>query len=240
MEIINHIKSTPAVISLTSWKGRINTVGITLFNLIKSCPGFHIVLVLSEEEFPLKETELPKDLLLLIKSGNVQLLWVGRNVKAFKKVLYTMRLYKSVPIISADDDCLYRYNYADELLTRWNTCRASRVSYYSTTYHNLTITGGYATLYAPNLFGVYTSILDDEQTASKIVENIEDDCLYAALAHKLAKNDVVSLNKPFESVAITHNETNPLHDHYRNDMWKVHTDNMWSIVSTMDVITSRN
>ena len=48
-----------AIISLTSWKARINTVGLTLFSLYKRCPGFHIVLVLSEEEFPKKEAELP-------------------------------------------------------------------------------------------------------------------------------------------------------------------------------------
>ena len=44
-----------AIISLTSWKARIGTVAKTIFSLVKQCPGFHIVLVLSEEEFPQKE-----------------------------------------------------------------------------------------------------------------------------------------------------------------------------------------
>jgi hypothetical protein len=52
-----------AIISLTSWKARINTVSKTLCSLIKQCPGFHIVLVLSEEEFPQKEKELPENLM---------------------------------------------------------------------------------------------------------------------------------------------------------------------------------
>jgi hypothetical protein len=38
-----------AIISLTSWRARINTVAKTIYSLIKQCPGFHIVLVLSEE-----------------------------------------------------------------------------------------------------------------------------------------------------------------------------------------------
>lgn len=47
--------SEKAIISLTSWKKRIGTVSKTLYSLIKQCPGFHIVLVLSEEEFPRME-----------------------------------------------------------------------------------------------------------------------------------------------------------------------------------------
>lgn len=54
-----------AIISLTSWKKRINTVSQTIFSLVKQCPGFHIVLVLSEEEFPEKEKELPEELQLI-------------------------------------------------------------------------------------------------------------------------------------------------------------------------------
>ena len=34
-----------AIISLTSWRARINTVDKTIYSLIKQCPGFHIVLV---------------------------------------------------------------------------------------------------------------------------------------------------------------------------------------------------
>ena len=30
-----------------------------------------------------------------------------------------MKKYNNVPIISADDDCLYLYNYADELYGNW-------------------------------------------------------------------------------------------------------------------------
>lgn len=63
-----------AIISLTSWKARIGTVAKTIYSLIKQCPGFHIVLVLSEEEFPQKESELPESLMLFVDNDLVEIL----------------------------------------------------------------------------------------------------------------------------------------------------------------------
>ena len=56
----------PAVISLTSWRARINTVSKTLYSLLTQCKKFHIVLVLSEEEFPKMMNELPDNLNLFV------------------------------------------------------------------------------------------------------------------------------------------------------------------------------
>lgn len=65
-----------ACIALTSWKKRINTVGLTIYNLFTMCgPEFHIVLTLAEEEFPKKEQELPKDLVLMNRVGMFEILW---------------------------------------------------------------------------------------------------------------------------------------------------------------------
>ena len=55
-----------AIISLTSWEKRIATCPKTIFSLIQQCPGFHIVLVLSEEEFPKMCEELPENLMLFV------------------------------------------------------------------------------------------------------------------------------------------------------------------------------
>ena len=63
-----------AIISLTSWKARINTVSKTLFSLLKQCPGFHIVLVLSEEEFPKMMDELPENLKLFVDNELIEVL----------------------------------------------------------------------------------------------------------------------------------------------------------------------
>lgn len=104
-----------ACISLTSWKARINTVSKTLYSLIKMCPDFHIVLVLSKDEFPLMEKELPDNLMLFVENKLIELFWIRPNLKSFKKVLFTMDKYRDVPVISADDDCIYTCNYAQEL-----------------------------------------------------------------------------------------------------------------------------
>ncbi len=144
-----------AIISLTSWKARINTVSKTLYSLLTQCPGFHIVLVLSEEEFPKKMNALPKNLKLLVDNELIEIFWVYKNYKAFKKVLFTMNKYKDVPIISADDDLIYIKNYADFLYNKWkvlNTyCIGLSSSYYKKT-NNLWIAGlwGYAQLFPPH------------------------------------------------------------------------------------------
>ena len=93
------------IISLTSWKARINTVSKTLFNLLKMCKEFHIVLTLSSDEFKNKEQDLPEDLMLLVNNNLIEILWVQKNYRAFKKILFAMKKYPDVPIISADDDC---------------------------------------------------------------------------------------------------------------------------------------
>ena len=108
-----------AIISLTSWKARIDTVSKTLYSLIKQCPGFHIVLVLSEEEFPKMMDDLPANLKLFVKNNLIEVLWVYKNYKSFKKVLFTMDKYRDVPVISADDDCYYKGNYAYVLYNSW-------------------------------------------------------------------------------------------------------------------------
>lgn len=108
-----------AIISLTSWKARIDTVSKTLYSLIKQCPGFHIVLVLSEEEFPKMMDEMPANLNLFVKNNLIEVLWVYKNYKSFKKWIFTADKYRDVPIISADDDCIYICNYAQELYDKW-------------------------------------------------------------------------------------------------------------------------
>ena len=83
------------------------------------CPGFHIVLVLSKDEFPLMEKELPDNLMLFVENKLIELFWIKPNLKSFKKVLFTMDKYRDVPVISADDDCIYTCNYAQELYDKW-------------------------------------------------------------------------------------------------------------------------
>ena len=166
-----------AIISLTSWKARINTVSKTLYSLLRNCPGFHIVLVLSEEEFPKMEKELPENLMLFVKGKYIEILWVYKNYKSFKKVLFTMDKYRDVPIISADDDCIYVLNYAELLYSKWLQNKKCSVSFGGRLYNNTYFTWGCATLWPPYCFGEMGVKWVDDFAVSMV----EDDKYYAAL-----------------------------------------------------------
>lgn len=149
-------KGEKAVISLTSWTARIKTVAKTLYSLVKMCPGFHIVLVLAEEEFPKMTSELPENLMLFVDNELIELMFVRKNYKSFKKVLFTMDKYRDVPVISADDDCFYTCNYAKELYDKWYVEKDNVYTYYTNSNWNGPI--GPCTLYPPFLFSKFNEM----------------------------------------------------------------------------------
>lgn len=174
--------SERGIISLTSWKARINTVSKTLFSLLKRCPGFHIVLVLSVEEFPKMLDELPENLKVFAENELIEILWVYKNYKSFKKVLFTMDKYRDVPVISADDDCIYTCNYAQELYDAWTKDNRS-----IQTFHACPVTHyqhGPTTLYPPYCFLKYGI----EKLNQTILNTHHDDVYYGSLANKFHIN----------------------------------------------------
>jgi len=202
-----------AIISLTSWRARINTVYKTIDSLLYNCPGFHIVLVLSEEEFPKKENELPKSLMKYVNENKIEILWVYKNYKAFKKVLFTMDKYKDVPIISADDDCIYLRNYAKDLYDEWLRHKTCFISIYGEKRKDgVTHTGGAATLYPPYIFkenGI--NCLTDEI----IQYTNQDDDYYTCLKGKMKLFDVRIIKIRWRDVYKFHNEIEPLNKEIR-------------------------
>ena len=200
-----------AIISLTSWSARINTVSKTIFSLLKMCPEFHIVLVLSEEEFPKKEKELPENLMLIVNSDLIELLWVFKNTKAFKKVLHTIDKYRDVPVISADDDCIYLCNYAEILYNMWIGNKDCSVCFNGRPYDNTVFTWGCATLYPPFCFKE-NGIKWVDEFAIKL---IEDDRYYAALKSHMNIPTVLVHGYTMGNVLIFKNEKSPLKEKYR-------------------------
>lgn len=207
MKIYNGEK---AIISLTSWKARINTVGKTLYSLLKMCPGFHIVLVLSEEEFPKKEEELPEELMLFVDNDLIEILWVYKNYKAFKKVLFTMDKYRDVPVISADDDCIYIINYAQELYDIWLNNKDSFITYRITKQkYDCIETWGFATLHPPFAYGEYGLFYID-YLEIKDNKHSQDDNYYTVLRKKVNNMNVINLNRKMRDVVFIHDENNSL------------------------------
>ena len=204
--------SERAIISLTSWTARINTVSKTLFSLIKQCPGFHIVLVLSEEEFPKMMDELPDNLKLFVDNELIEVLWVYKNYRSFKKWIFTSQKYPNVPIISADDDCIYTCNYAQELYDEWiKNDKNADITMCLNKIYDFSVAWGFATLHnyieLKPIIHVIINLLKQNNT--------HDDLLYAVISHKLGRH-IISLNKNLKNVATLHDENAAIHITYKN------------------------
>ncbi len=186
-----------AIISLTSWKKRIDTVYKTIQNLIDTCPGFHICLTLSIDEFPNREKELPESLMKL--SDKFEIIWVKENLKCFKKVLFAIDKYRDVPVISADDDCIYHENYAEILYNSWLTDKTSMWSYKRDTATKIFYFGhGPACIYPPFCFKTHGL----KMLSNDIINTNHDDIYYGVLAKfmgiSVKQIDKDSLYVPYE------------------------------------------
>lgn len=123
-----------AIISLTTWKKRIDEVSKTLFSLLRMCEDFHIVLVLYKDEFPEREEELPDELKLFINNNLIEVLWADENLRPHLKYFYTMQKYRNVPVITCDDDQIVFKNFAEILYESYlknpnviHACRCHRI-----------------------------------------------------------------------------------------------------------------
>lgn len=93
------------VVTMTSWKGRIDFVSRSIYRFFKTQTKLPDIfyLWLSEEEFPNRENDLPKELLLIIKYFNVKLKWLPYNDRNFKR-WYVYPTHYFDLVISIDDD----------------------------------------------------------------------------------------------------------------------------------------
>jgi hypothetical protein len=204
-----------AIISLTSWKARIDTVSKTLYSLLKQCPGFHIVLVLSEEEFPKMMDEMPTSLKLFVKNNLIEVLWVYKNYKSFKKVLFTMDKYRDVPVISADDDCIYTCNYAEELYQKWDSQEDKKcfIKYdYNKEYPDPYLPQGPTTLY----YGFSDKAIEIIQSLKPINLRKSEDDLYNREFLKKWKYKSWYVHGSVKKPYIFHDVLHPLHKHLVN------------------------
>lgn len=96
------------IVSLTTWKGRINNPKFpkVLFRLLKQQDTsfkYKVVLTLSREEFG-EHYMLPETIELFTLDPNFEILWTDKNTKALKKLDPAMAKYPDAPIITLDDD----------------------------------------------------------------------------------------------------------------------------------------
>lgn len=87
METLGDTGKLDCVVGLTSWRGRLysDIVQLVLFSLLKQKTKYRykVVLVLSEEEFPGKEKEVPGNILMMARNmPNLSILWTWKNTRA--------------------------------------------------------------------------------------------------------------------------------------------------------------
>lgn len=170
------------VVTLTSWLKRIQNIKAVLQSVLnQTLKADRIYLNLSKEEF--KDTPLPKDLVIFIKSNpKIILNWVeGPNTKAFKKIFPILKFLTDEDIIiDIDDDFVVPHNFIDSRVKDFKRYRTS-------------ITGGRATingyadgllpemehyfiagsLFQKKMFNHWEDILDEE-----IIKTNHDDAFY--------------------------------------------------------------
>lgn len=98
------------IVSLTSYKPRINDVKYTIYSLLnQSFPPDKLILWLDEDSFPQREKNLPRDLLKL-KSFGLTIDWC-ENLRSYKKLIPALKKYPDAVIVTADDDIFYRTDW---------------------------------------------------------------------------------------------------------------------------------
>lgn len=206
------------IIACTSWVSRIHGVALTLYSLVKQCRGFNVVLTLSSDEFPNKEDDLPKELRTMNRAGVIRIIWVKKNYKPFKKVLFAMQEYPDLPIISADDDCIYRYNYAEELYSAWEKNKKAIIA--ETVGDG--VPWGYATLHPPKQYD--TELLLRIADYCLDHKSYHDDLMFKLYA-KRRRIPIISMNHFTRDVVIFHNGQHGLFEE------RMKRSNDWSVVN---------
>ena len=108
------------IISMTSWKKRINKAHKSIEILINnSYKPDKVILNLAIEEFPKKNLELPQSILKLLKSEIFEIFWVNKNNNVFKKLIPTINRYKNDLIITIDDDFIYPFDLIENILKNY-------------------------------------------------------------------------------------------------------------------------
>ena len=139
--------------------------------------------MLSTDEFPKKEAELPANIVKMAeKVDRFSLLWTKKNTKALKKLDPTMAAYPELPVITTDDDIIVKDDFVESFMNA-HTSHPKDIVYakiYSFPGDPLIKIGCMARLFPPNSLHTLPQTLFDT-----ILMSAEDD-LWNGLRAKLA------------------------------------------------------
>lgn len=103
------------IVSLTSIPTRTHMLGACIDSLLhQTMPADQVVLWLSVQNFPGRDTDLPEDLLAKV-GDRFRIAWVDGDIAPHKKYFYAMQENPDDLIITVDDDVVYSENLVESL-----------------------------------------------------------------------------------------------------------------------------
>lgn len=121
-EKLKSVIRADVVVTLTTYPARIGTVHRTLISLVAQDLPAPVILYLAREDFPSGAAALPKRLVALLHSlpSRLELRWVDRNTRSYKKLLPALTEFGGGTIATADDDVIYSPSWLSTLVDAAN------------------------------------------------------------------------------------------------------------------------
>ena len=111
--ITSEKRNPQVIVSLTTYPARINTVYKTISTLLtQTVKPDKVVLWLASPQF--SGITLPQNLIRLEEFG-LEIKWVKKDIRSFKKLIPSLKEYPNDIIITADDDIFYPENFVENL-----------------------------------------------------------------------------------------------------------------------------
>ena len=112
---VNNIKrSTPVVVSITSYPDRFEDLTISLYSIIKqTVKPDRIILWIGFDKNIKEINDLPYEITRFIKNG-LEIRFV-KDIKSYTKIIYALKEFPDSIIVTADDDVFYPKDWLEKL-----------------------------------------------------------------------------------------------------------------------------
>lgn len=177
-------KPYDAIIALTSYENRISSTIKTIESIKATNTKYKYKYVVTICEKLARDPAYVKYIDELKNTEDVDILYVNTDYNVYKKILFAMNKYKTLPIISADDGVLYIKDFADILMDKHAEEPDKIIGYTHWTINDVEFSsGGFGVLFLPNCFLNYGIKLLLKYP--DIINDYNDDLFYGILANEL-------------------------------------------------------
>ncbi len=112
--ICNEKRATQIIVSLTSYPERMYDIKYTLYSLLnQSLKPDRLILWLAKEQYPNLEGDIAPSILAM-KSNGLEIMWC-EDIKSYKKLVPSLKLFSEDIIVTADDDIYYPEDWLEKL-----------------------------------------------------------------------------------------------------------------------------